>query len=348
MSKKQSWGNSFNGNFNQELNYNVDNIKRSLSITNQQDLNEFNINIILLRELCGTYKFETDHASLLAQENKFWFNLYFYGIVGLWYFNEEDKFVVARVTNIKRNMFNEVTSVDLYPANTSYLFAPDTVDDNYKKFTLTDKKLNNVFIVLLDITAEPFLIRYGWMAKTFKEIYDSYMSSLDLRNKGFFLWKNSNNDQLWTDFETSLKDKSKPYIVFTAPEIATTNDNESANSLLEKPFKMEQFNKNADELIGMDELIKYWKFAKDLLGMNANTSQKKERVISSELDEADVNTILMSECEMRNFNVLSKELKERVNISLTIKKTKEEEMPEKDISGHLENESIIDEGEDHE
>lgn len=336
----QSWGNSFNGNMNAMIKVGVDDSKRKELKYFSDDINQFQLSLILLRELCGTYKFKTENEELLKLENNFFFNLYFWGIVGLWYDQAKQKFRLVKIMNLEADEFGDVIKCQVQKADTAYVFAPSYVQNDGTIIELRKNELENLIICRLDITSEPFIVKYGWMTKEFISIFDAYKSTLELRAKGFFIFKNNNQEQVWNDFKNSMKDMKTPWITITNPQILGNND---ASMLMEKPFAIEQFQKQASGYVEIEEVIKFWKFAKDLIGMNAATSQKKERVISSEMEESEVNTQLMGEVEMKNFRIFSKELKNKCGIDLEIIKTKDE-FQERNISKHLENESIVDEG----
>lgn len=332
-----SWGNSYNNNLKHQIDLYVDNIKRLYGY--DIDLNQFHIINVLLKELCGTYQFETTHKSLLRQENKFFFNLYFWGMVGLWYQPKEDEFIICRVNNIILDPYSRIKSIDVSYANNYY----NTSEINNGKIVkLSGKLLDNFILVMLDITNEPFIIKFGWIATEFISIYRKYIKSLELKNKQFFIHKNSSQEPIWKEFLNSIKDDNTPFITLTNPEIST-NYGESSNSLLEKPFVIEEFKKLADSFINIEDVIKFMKFAKDLIGMNANTSQKKERVISTEMEDAEINTLLMNEVELKNLRNMERELKERFNIDLKILKTKDVYGMQHEENNKVENESIVDE-----
>lgn len=337
MSKNDSWGNSLNANLQHQINLYVDNIKRLYGYG--INLTEFHIFNVLLKELCGTYQFKTKNKSLLLQENKFFYNLFFWGMVGLYYNKSKDKFIICRVNSIKLNEFSELVSVDIFRADNYY--NTSTVN-NDKVITLKNNELDNFILVCLDISNEPFMIKYGWIATNFIKMFNRYMTSTGLKNKPFFIHKNTTQEKIWKAFVDSVKNDDEPWITLENPEISNSNDTSSA--LLEKPFIIEEFKKLDNSFIDIEDVIKFWKFAKDLIGMNANTSQKKERVISTELEDAELNTILMNEVEMKNFRLLENELKEKFNIDLKVLKTKDVYGLQHEENKKVENESMLDEG----
>lgn len=324
MAKKNSFGlpwnatrihqtsvNNYEKIFSKELTF-VEKDKNNKII---DELNEHILNHLLLKELAGTYLFKTDNKDLIRQENVFFYNLFFYGRIGV--LKLDDRFIVCRINFAKYNKFKEVESANVKIANILFDFNNDNSDDKD-----IDVKGNDIVIFSLDNNMYNFYMRYGWISKEFMNHYKIYLKSIAQSNKNFLVYSNTKNQDLIKQIFNDIENPETSYIHVPNPKF-DGDFSEDASKVLEKDFLIEDIKKEGG-FMEIETIIKFWKFAKDIIGMNANTAQKKERLVSTEVEDANINTNLLAQVEMKNFKIGCDELKEKFGVQLEILKSVDE------------------------
>ena len=311
----KSWGNPFNANYSAKISEGVNKAIHS-DVFFKAELTEFGLMNILLRELTGTYSFNEETEDwLLDKENVFWWNLMFYGRVGI--LKIHDKFLVVNINNLEYK-YQEVVEVACSPARIQFEQQSANVSPNQKKSYIV-KNMDDIVIINNDVTSEFFQLKFGWFIKNVMELHTMYWESTKMKLKKIAVWYNTKNKQVITDLDQSLKDNS-PMIRFTNPKIS--NDiSKSAASAIETNFQMEKLDFPNDGYIGLEDVVKYWKFGKDILGLNENVNDKQERVISTEVEEERTNTELMEVSSMRNFRKFTRDMLKKFNVNVNVIKT---------------------------
>lgn len=323
MNKKDSFGLPFNGTkthqisvdtydkiFSKELTF-VDKNENGV-IVNRLDTTI--LNHLLLKELAGTYTFKTNDKDLLRQENIFFYNLFFYGRIGIAKIN--NRYIVVRINDARFNEYKELISANVKIANILFDFSNE---NNDRDINING---NDLVIFNLDNNMFNFYMRYGWLSKEFINHYEIYLKSIGLSNKSFLVYSNTKNSKLIKEIFNDIEDPTKSYIHIPNPKF-DGNFSEDASKALEKDFLIEDVKKEGG-FMEIETIIKFWKFGKDILGMNANTAQKKERLVSTEVEDASINTNLLANVEMKNLKIGCFELKEKFGLQLEIVKTIDE------------------------
>ncbi|MDK2819807.1 MAG: hypothetical protein KFW07_03145 [Mycoplasmataceae bacterium] len=314
--KNNNWGNPFNANRQAKISEGVNQTIHS-DIFFKNELSEFGVMNILLRELSGTFSFNENCPEwLLNIENTFWWNLMFYGRVGILQY-AENKFIVVNVNNVLTS-YQKIKEVWCSPARIQFEQQSANVDPKQQKqYVLRD--MNKIVVINNDVTSEFFQLKFGWFINNFLSIHKKYFLGLQIKQKKMGIYFNTKTSSIITALENSFSD-DKPYITLQAPKVE--NDiTKSATKAMESNFVIEQFNFPSDGYIGLEEVIKYWKYGKDILGMNENINDNKERVISTEVEDSKENTILMEVSSMRNFKIFSREMKQKFGIEVKVEKT---------------------------
>ena len=322
MENKKNWGNPYNANYSAKIGDDVNKQIHSSSFFEDKDeLDKFAVTNILLRELCGTYKFETEDKKFKKFQNTFWWNINFYGRVGI-YKIDEDNIIVVNVSNTVYT-YDKLVEARITPARISFSQAAMSYTLPTKSILVKGKSIENLVVVSNDITSEYFYIKYGWFVDRNVANYKKYVTSTEMKNKKLAVFSSTNNQTIIKSLDESFRN-SKPYIEFKSPLIAgdITKD---AKSAMETNYKMEKLDFPSDSYMGIHDVMAYWKWGKDILGMNENSSDTKERVISTEIESSTLNTLQIEETQLRGFEVFTDEIKEQFGIDLTIKRVKDEQ-----------------------
>ena len=325
MKKGKSWGNSFNSARAARISEGVSNAIHS-DIFFKEGLTEFGVMNVLLRELAGTYSFEEAEDWLMDLENTFWWNLMFYGRVGIFQYTPGE-YIIVNVNNIVYS-YQKISEVYITPASIIFEQQSSNIDPKQKKsWKLTGKHLDNIVVISNDVTSEFFQLKFGWFIHGILELNEMFWASTRMKMKKLAIWYNSKNEDVIQDLEESFNDGS-PYIKMTNPMII--NDiSKNAASAMEHPFTIEKLDFPADGYLGLEDLIKYIKFGKDFLGMNEKVNDMKERVVTTEVEDGESNTQLMAEPAMRNFAKFSRDMKTKFGLTVKVKKTMDDmEKPE--------------------
>ncbi len=307
------------------------------AVINGETLTEKHLNQFLLKEKMGTYKFKTENDYLLKNQNKFFWGLFFYGRVGL--IKNNDKVAVVRIASAEYDIYGDlINKVKIQPLNILYDFTDNNEEDD-KTFDIDSE---DIVICNLDNNFANFYYRYGWLSSTFMDIWTQYKLSILVSNTKLLINSNTNQKQLVKDIIEQLEDPKRWFVLLENPKL--TGQNTAETMAFEDIFKINEL-KSLDKSIEIEECIKLWKFGKDLLGFNSSSSVKKERVISAEQEEATYNTDLMAEVEMRNFEIFTKECKDKLGLDFEIIKTLDEIQKDEtqDNLDNAENENILSE-----
>ncbi len=330
----KNWGNSFNSNYSAEIGDVVNQKVHSSSFFLDKGLSEFALTNIFLNELSGTYKFNTEDNDLLDVENMFWWNLIFYGRVGI--YKIDDQLVVMNISNITWK-YNKVVKAEISPAVITFNQSTLNNQTPQEVMVIEGEDLKNLVITFGDITSEYFIIKYGWIIKSTLDLWEKYQASNQMRIKKIAVHTNTKNSSVIKEFENSLNDNST-FINFQSPSIYGDLMNNS-QSAMDQNFKIDILPFKNDEYISIADVYRHLKFCKDIIGMDENSSDTKERVVSTELEDGQTNTIQIAESKMRNFRKFSRDMKTNFGVIVEVKKTVQEELPKPENSDQAFNKS---------
>jgi hypothetical protein len=158
-----------------------------------------------------------------------------------------------------------------------------------------------------------------------------------MRIKKIAVHTNTKNSSVIKEFENSLNDNST-FINFQSPSIYGDLMNNS-QSAMDQNFKIDILPFKNDEYISIADVYRHLKFCKDIIGMDENSSDTKERVVSTELEDGQTNTIQIAESKMRNFRKFSRDMKTNFGVIVEVKKTVQEELPKPENSDQAFNKS---------
>ncbi len=298
-------------------------------------LTEHMINMLLIKELCGTYQFQTENEYLLKNENLAWWTLFFYGRVG--FIKQEDKIAIVRILNFEYDAFGDLTgNVKCVPAK--ILFDFTKTEDDVNEDEILEIPAEYINVLILDNNFATFWERYGWVSEEFIAIWNQYLNSLILKNKTMLLKVGTKQQKILEQFEADLLNPEKLWVCLYSPKVLANLETD-ASVAGEKPVEVQEINKNFAG-VEIEDVLKFWKSTRDMLGFNASSSVKKERLISTEAEEAENNTNLMAEVEMRNFRTLERDFKSKFNIELKILKTMEVNNLQREENANSSNEQI--------
>ena len=314
--KGKSWDLPFNSARQSRISEGVNDALHS-DIFFKEGLTEFAVMNILMRELSGTYKFaDVTEDRLLDLENTFFWNLMFYGRVGIYEYKPKE-YVIVNISSITYE-YQKITKVWCAPAIIQFEQQSAQVDPQQKKwFVLSD--MSKIVVISNDVTSEFFQLKFGWFIRGILNLNDMYWASTTMKLKKIAIWYNSKNKRVIDDLETSLKD-NETFLKLTSPKIHN-NIMKDASLALEAPFTIEKLDFPTDNYLGLEDLIKYYKWGKDLLGMNEKVNDMKERVVTTEVEDGKTNTELMAVSTMRNFEKFTRDMKSKFGINVNVVKS---------------------------